>query len=97
MPEEKKKEKKDYLKTAKNIYESTATYDSPVDRGEIQAAQTLATIAIAEELRRLNNQAAAPDMLDVLEAIISACDEPTPHIPKIKHIVENAIAKVKGE
>ena len=37
--------------------------------------------------------AAAPDMLEALKAIIAACDEPTPHLPKIKHIAKNAIVK----
>lgn len=36
------------------------------------------------------------DMLEALKAIVEACDEPTPHIPKIKHIAQNIIAKAEG-
>jgi len=37
------------------------------------------------------------DMLEALKAIVAACDEPTPHIPKIKHIAQNVIAKAEGD
>ena len=90
MPEE----KKDYLELAKLIYESAGTYDGALDKLRIRAAQAQATIAIAEELRRLNENmglANTSKILESLNSIIEACDEPTPHIPKIKHIAERMI------
>lgn len=51
MPEEKKT---DYLEMAKTIYNAAETYHTEMDKAKIQAALTMATIIIAEELRRLN-------------------------------------------
>ena len=82
MTEEKKT---DYLELAKMIY---AKDEIPHNLNQI------IQIAIAEELRRLNENmelANSPNMLEPLNSIIEACDEPSPHIPKIKHIAERAI------
>jgi hypothetical protein len=54
MPEEKKEEKKDYLKIARLVFDAGKTYTSEEDKERSQNAQASALIAIAEELRRLN-------------------------------------------